>query len=371
MADEHAETGAHGSDGGISGGSSLAAAHDAARAAFLAGDMGDDDTAAEDAKKAPAARDADDDSDLDEDESEEVSADDEEDPDKDLDDEEDEDDEDETDKETARRIEQVQRTDKRLREERERQFAAREAELEQHVSSLKKEWEPRIAAAEKFERLAARANIDPVAVVKALGVGKDRYEYIGQVFYTLAKAEGGDDKAKIAAAQLMKQSEYDAEIADLKKWREQREQADKDREQQTAADREVDAFISKVMQAATDKMALAKALLKNDPDTAREELQIVAFRLAKAEGKLPDAKKVMIEFEKHQRAKLRKLGLDPKTMSPKAASAALAADSAAKAAPAKGDKKAAVKKPTVAAAAVGGDKPLSREDFVRLNGNYD
>ncbi|HSN26173.1 MAG TPA: hypothetical protein VLT45_07800 [Kofleriaceae bacterium] len=347
---------------------SRASMHADARAAFLAGDVGDDAGDDVDAKKAPADA-KDDDSDLDDadEDRDEVEADDEDDDkDKDLEDDEDDDEDDKKapDKETARRLETVQRTDKRLREERERQFAAREAEINGQVDSLRKEWEPRIAAPEKFERLAARANIDPVAVLQALGVTEDRYEHAAQVLYTLAKAKD-DPKARTAAAQLMKARELDEEISQLKKWREDREKAEKDREQQTAADREVDAFISNVTKAASDKTPLAKSLLKNDPDGAREELQIVAFRLAKETGRLPEAKAVMIALEKHQRAKLRKLGIDPKA---RGAAEALT-ESTAKTTTAKTGEKKTAKKATTTV--VDDDKPLTKEEYVRLSGKYD
>lgn len=323
-----------------------------ARAAFLSGDTD---------KVAPAEVDeeaAEDDSDLEDDEVVEAKADD------DADLEDDKEDEEPSDKETARRIEQVRRADKHARESREREFAARESELNGRVETLKKEWGPRIEAAEKFERLAARASIDPVAVLQALGVGDDRYEYAAQVLYTLAKAKGGDEKAKSAAAQLMKSRELDEEITQLKKWREDRERAEQEREQKTAADREVDAFISSVTKAATDKTPLAKTLLKNDPDAARDELQIVAYKLAKESGRLPDAKAVMIAFEKEQRAKLRKLGIDPKA---RGAAAALT-ETTTETKPAVVVKKKAAPAP---AAKIDVETPLTREDFVRLSGKYD
>ena len=277
-----------------------------ARAAFLAGES-------EEAEK--PAEVADDDSDLEDDDESEAEVSDEEDPDADLED----DDEEgaEEDDDTKKRIDKVQRTEKRAREQLKAERTRMEADLEAKAREYKAgfdaelaQWKPRIETAEKFEKMASRANVDPVSVLKALGVSEDHYEHIGQVFYTLAQMKSDDPekakKARAAAAQLVKQGERDAEIADLKKRLESREQTESQREQQAAADREVDAFISSVTKAATDKTPLAKTFLKNDADAAREELQIVAFRLAKETGRLPDAKAVMIAFEKHQRAKDRK-----------------------------------------------------------------
>jgi hypothetical protein len=329
----------------------------------MAGETDDAAEKTEPKTEAKAEAEADDDSDLEAEEVAEKPAED----DSDLEEDEDDEEEKPADKDTAKRIDQVKRTDKQLREQRERDFAARESEINGHVEALRKEWEPKIAAAEKFERLASRASIDPVAVLQALGVGEDRYEHVGQVLYTLSRAKD-DPKMRTAAAQLMKARELDDEIAQLKQWREEREKADKEREQTTAADREVEAFITSVTKAASDKTPLAKSLLKNDPDGAREELQIVAFRLAKETGTLPDATKVMIAFEKHQRAKLRKLGIDPKSRGAVAALADAETTTETKAKP-----KAhavAVRKPAPKPEPAA-DEPFTREDFVRLAGNYD
>jgi hypothetical protein len=132
MAGEHSETQAHESNG-------VSNSHAAARAAFISGEIVDGED-----KKAPAAnKDADDDQDDDLDEDtdlDEVDADadgdadaDEEpneDEDLDADEDADKDDDKDVDAETAKRLSQVRRTDKRLRERREQDFAKREAELE-------------------------------------------------------------------------------------------------------------------------------------------------------------------------------------------------------------------------------------------------
>jgi hypothetical protein len=344
MAGEHIEAEAHGTNGTSNG----ASAHSASRAAFMNGGA---EPELEEAKDETAdAGDVDDDSDLDAAITSDDEASDDADPDADadLDEEDDEDDEKDADKDDEKKgIDKVRRTEKRMREQLKKERADAETEIQERARrvdhELEQKWGPRIEAAERFEKLAARASVDPVAVLQALGVKEDAYEHIAQVVYTLAKAKD-DPKARAAAAQLMKARERDAELEDVKKRLDEREKSDKERAEQAEADRQIDAFIGSVTKTVSDKMPLAKALMKNDPDGARSELQIVAFSLAKEKGKLPEAKDVAIAFEKHQRAKLRKLGIDPKSRGAAAAIVANAKnDSKAKPAPKAGDKKPAPK----------------------------
>lgn len=338
MAGEHTESETHteGTNGvSKSGANSFATA----RAAFLAGESGGEATTEDKAKPAkPVSREvADDDSDLDADddvdaEREVSNVDDDADLDADLDEDEDKSKPADEDDETKTGIDKVRHTEKRMREQLKKERSDAEVEIRQLAhraeQEIEQKWRPRIEAAEKFEKLAQRAAVDPVAALQALGVKEDDYEHISKVFFTLHKAKD-DPKARAVAAQLVKARERDAEIDDLKKWREDREKTEKEREEQAAADRRVDAYIGSVEKAVGDKTPLAKVLMKNDRDGALEELQSIALKLARENGgAFVEAKKVAIAFEKHQRAKLRKLGIDPKS---RGAAAAIVAD-------AKGDK---------------------------------
>lgn len=365
MAAEHTEADGH-SNGVSNGATSHGASAADARSAFLNGGA-----AAE--VEAPADEaDADDDSDLDEvdasgeDEADDVDAD----ADEDADLDEDEESAAGKDDDETKGIDKVRRTEKRMRDQIKKERADAESEVREQArqveQDLEQKWGKRIEAVERFEKLSARASVDPVAVLQALGVKEDAYEHIGQVLYTLAKAKD-DPKARAAAAHLMKSRELNAEVEDLKKWREEREKTDKERAEHAEADRKIDAFIGSVTKAVSDKMTLAKALMKNDPDVARSELQIVAFNLAKEKGKLPEAKDVAIAFEKAQRAKLRKLGIDPKSRG--AAAAIVANATAATTSKTKttktGDKKSSDKKLEAS------DSKSPRDAFIGLNGKYD
>lgn len=335
MDSEPADTETHASTNGVS--TSRAAQMSADRAAFLGMD-----TEAEKpkGKSAPAAAEVeDDDSDLDSD-GDEVDADEDaeksEDDDSDLDEDEgksEDEDEDEDDKnvdaDTAKRLAAVRKTDKRLREQREKQFEERENAVKAHeralsdkVAKLEAEWKPRIEAAEKFERAAARINVDPVGVLNALGFKPDRHEYLASTLYTLAKGKD-DPKAQAAVAQLMRERERDDDIEDMKKWREEQKLADKQRQEEAAAAAHGQKLMASIVKTASDKTPLARTYLKSDPEGAQGDIARIASKLIDETGKMPEPKAVMIAFEKERRSLLRKMGIDPKKLSPSAANAAI------------------------------------------------
>lgn len=307
MADEHTETEAHGTNG--------VSASDA-RAAFLAGE----DVA--DEPKAEKAEVEDDDSDLeDEDAEETVASDEDSDPDADLDEEDDEKEE-KPDADTAKRLSQVYRTDKHVREQREKDFAARDRQFAQERDAFVAEWKPKVEAAEKFERAVERINVDPIGVLTALKLKPEAYEHTAQVLYTLAKAKD-DPKAQAAVAKLIKDRELEDKLDSVTKKLEEQEKTAKERAAEAAADAQWNEFFTKVEKHVGDKTPLAKALLKSNPTKARERITIATEKFVRANNRLPSEREIAIAVEKDRRQALRDMGIDPKTISASAANAAI------------------------------------------------
>jgi hypothetical protein len=378
MADEGTETATESTNGVSRSSESLADA----RSAFLAMTGGEEPAESKSEAKPPARDVADDDSDLDEgDDADEVEASASEDDDSDLDADEDEEkdeeekpDDEKADPDTSKRLAAVQRTEKRMREQLRKDRAAMEAELEakakDYESRVRAEidkWAPRIEAAERFEKAAARVNSDPEGVLRALGLKPERYEHAAQVLYTLAKGKD-DPKAAAAAAQLMREREREDKLEGMEKRLAEREEQDKkareaseERERAAAADRELDTYFGKVAKATTEKTPLASAYIKANPTEARERMQVLAFRIAKEAGSntLPKERDIVIALEKDRRRVLRELGIDPKSRGAAQASAQ-ATDSKAKA---------GAKKPAKPAAKSDSAKPFTKEDFI--NGKFD
>lgn len=346
MAGEHIESGEH--DKAASNGVTSIADD---RAAFLTGNSGKDDS---DEEVKPSK---DDDADLDDDDDEEVEAVDADESDEDESDDPDKDLEDEDEKpakvepEVAKRLEQVRRTDKRLREQRESQFKERESQIDATI----KKWEPKLEAAEEFEKLKSRKH-DPIAILKAIGYSEDDFADVAREAWAHSPDGAKDPKVKEAIHKTRKEREMADELANIKKSLAEREKTEKEREQQAVREREVEAFIGKVSKAATEKTPLAAKFLAAEPETARIELEVIAGRLAQQLGQMPDPKKVMIEFEKSQRRMLRRYGIDPATVKAATPKPELATTA----------KKTAAKKPAAPRADdTDDDKPLTKADFVR------
>lgn len=375
MAGEHTESEAHG-EGSSNGVSKGAGGTADIRAAFLAGELGNDGAEPSGPGKAekPTKAEPDDeddkaDGDLDEDDSaDEVEGDaevgdEEDDVDSDLDDEDEDEDKDEEkgDAETQKRISQVRRADKRLREQRDKDFAARERAINEKVVAIEAEWKPRVEAAERFERAAARINVDIVPVLQSLGLKPERFEHAAQVLYTLSKGKD-DPKAQTAVAQLVKERERDDEIERLRKKDEDRDNREKQREQEAIADRQLDSYFGKVTKAASDKTPLARAYIKANPTESRERMQVIAFRIAKESGsdRLPAERAVIVALERDRRRVLREVGIDPKSHGAAAASAS--ATDPKTTTSKKNDKKKADEKPAVK---TDGKKLDPRDEFLR------
>jgi hypothetical protein len=274
-----------------------------------------------------------------------------EDPDADLDEEVDKG---KPDPEVAKRLAQVQRTDKRLREQREAHFAARERELVAREEQLK----PHVSELERFEKLKSRGFVGMIdALAAELNASEDEIDLAARRFYAMSKAGKADPKLKAAVDALEKERLRDKELESIKKKLEEQE-TEKQRAAQADEERRfVDSYLGKVAKAATDKTPIAKKLLAADPQGANIELGHVAQQLGQQLGRLPEPHEVVIAFEKQQRRLLRRFGIDPKTLAPSASTTTTT--TAAKPTPKPGEKKPAP------APKIEEKKPLTKDDFIR------
>jgi hypothetical protein len=314
MPDEQTETETH-SEG--TNGVSMSAVD--ARAAFLAGD--DAEKPAVKAKAAASVEVEDDDSDLDDNEDTDVA--DEADEDADLDDEEVEaKDEEKPDADTAKRMAQVRRTDKHVREQREKDFAARDRQFAQERDAFVAEWKPKVEAAEKFDRAVERINVDPIGVLRALGLKPEAYEHTSQILYTLSKAKD-DPKAQAAVAKLIKDRELEDKLDSVTRKLEEQDKTAKQRDADAAASEKTQALVESFAKAASEKTPLVKSMLKSDAGAAKTDLARIAADLIDKTGEMPTPKQVAVAYEKERRGLLRKMGIDPKTVSASAGNAAI------------------------------------------------
>lgn len=360
-----------------------------ARAAFIAGDL-----KGEGGGRAAAAADAGDDKGKDDDEP----ADPDDEPDEDLDDDladkddvdddeeeveveakdkDDDDDEDpdadldadekpkKPDADTARRLEQVRKTDQRLRQQRDEYFASRERELEKRETELK----PRLEAADRFEKLKGRGLVGMIEALAAeLNAGEDEIDLAAKKFYAMSKEGKANPKWKAAVDAMEKERARDGEIKSLRKAQEDRDNADKQSKELAARRAHVDSYLSTVTKALpkSANTPLAQKFFATDRAGALAELEDTAGDLSDKLKRLPTPKEALIAFEKKQRAVLRRFGVDPKTFKPTGATsattvAAAATTAATKPVPKPGDKTRAT--PGKETADVD-EPPLTKNDFI-------
>lgn len=209
-------------------------------------------------------------------------------------------------------LDQVRVAEKRMRAMLDRDKTAFEQE--------RQKWQAQVDKLTEFESLAKRAKYDPAAALRALGVSDDDFELAAHALYAESKAASSDPKQKAAAMARLKEREKEDKlsatekrIADLEaKLEQQRTEA---RVQAEAA-----AYIQQINTVAAQKHPLVAQYLKADPEDTGDKLVAEYNRLSQTLNRAPKPAEVVAAFDKRERARLAKLGIDPATIAkPKAA----------------------------------------------------
>lgn len=308
------------------------------REAFLAGeDLDDNDVSSSKSKsKARVVEDDEDDdresgvsSEIDDDDDEDdvdaVSDDDEDedldDDDEDLDDEEDEDDADDAatakskaklDPEDAKRVRLLEKQEKRMRADIARERDSFERERQAFVA----EWQPRVEQAEKLQKLLDGAK-NPYKVIELLstaGMSEDDLFETAQVLFAHSSKGKTDPKNREAIAHRQTLREMREELAELRRRDADRAANEQKAAEQAAADRELDAYLTRVTKKTTDETPLMKRYLDKSPTKAREAIERATARLARKLGALPKPAAVLRAAEKERRRELRDMGVDVDTI---------------------------------------------------------
>lgn len=260
-------------------------------------------------KRAVADVEAEDD-DEDEADDEEEEAEDEEDPDADLDE---EDERPAKDPKVAKGLAALQRQEKRMREQIDRERESVRGELAQGRQQLEAAQAEIAKAKAKYEGLADRAKLDPFGVLEELGVDDD--EYIGKQAFARTKAKT-DPAFKEAAAKMKSERALRAEVDALKADKEQRAKTEEESRKTAAQKAELDRLIGGIAKEAkgVSKATLTNRLLKSDAGAAQSLFAHAHLELWKRDGVEPTPRKVVIAAEKMQREQLRKYGIDPRTL---------------------------------------------------------
>lgn len=279
-----------------------------------------------------------------------------EDPDADLEEAEDEDIDVEStqDAEKNKRLAQVQKTEKRMRDS----IAKERKDFETERDSFVAEWKPQLEAIQKFEKLKSRLTpYTAVELLTELGMTEDDFEQAAHAIFAHSKKGAADPKNREALARSKRERELADKLKAVESKLEEREKAEQAEKQTSAVRAEIDQYVGEVAKQVTalaGKLPLAAKHLATAPKSAKQALERIADRITIETGALPTAKAVAIAYEKERRQLLREHGIDPKLVTPadaKAAKPAIAAKPV--------DKKS---KPT------DDETPLTRDDFVRVRG---
>jgi hypothetical protein len=196
----------------------------------------------------------------------------------------------------------------RLAEKRSREVIARErqaltAEREQHKAEL--------AQLAEFRGHAKRIKYDPGAVLRTLGASEDDFEIIAQALYAESKAGAADPKRKEAATRLLREREKEDKLTATEKRLEDLEKRLEAQRQEEVASREAANYFEQMNTTATAKYPLVAHMLKADQEDAGQALVAAYERLMKKTGATPKPASVVAEYDRAERARLKRIGVDP------------------------------------------------------------
>ncbi len=196
------------------------------------------------------------------------------------------------DPELAKRLAQVRKHEKRVRE----QSDARDRAFERERESFVSEWKPKIEEYQKFEQLKSKRS-DVVGVLKSLGYTDEDFDWIAPVVHGLSKTGAADPKYRDYAKRLMSEREMKEESAAARREAAEVKEMLASRDAQADADRKIDAYRERILKSTSDTPKLKKQL-EMAPKATRTALDRHALKLAEKSGGLVDPKIVARSYEK-------------------------------------------------------------------------
>lgn len=209
--------------------------------------------------------------------------------------------------ETAKRLQQVQKQEKRAREA----LAAQRQEFEENKARWESQNRDKLSRVEKFEAMRERARVDLSSVMEELGIPVEDYEYHAELLYRRSPKGQKDPRHKAAAERTMRDREQADRIARLEKQIEDDKKERQAAEQRAANERAATEYLGKVEKAVGADAPLVKAMLTKNPARARRLLSQTTLELAQdLDGEVPSPAAVVKALEKARREELAELGID-------------------------------------------------------------
>ena len=195
------------------------------------------------------------------------------------------------DPELQKRLEALQRQEKRQKDSIDRHRAEVEAKLKQREAELERQWGPKLEAAQAYQEALERAAYDPAGLLMAAGVKKDDLEAAARAIYKTAK--GGTD-----AADEMRSRKAESKLEQLERELRAMKEQQAQREAQAEAEQQKASYISSIEKATGDETPIVSTMLERAPEKARTQLWATAERLYQQTGEPPDPSDVVRELEK-------------------------------------------------------------------------
>jgi hypothetical protein len=180
------------------------------------------------------------------------------------------------------------------------------------LDAIVKEYEPKIALAQKVDALKGRGLRGFIEAAELFGLGSDDDEAIARAFYVRSKAGQKDPRARAEADRMMRERESSGELAKLREEHEalKKKLEGKDDESKRAAQRE--SYVDHLVKVAgkLEDAPLVQKMLAKSPKKTREKLFSVAAEIGERTGQPPKAAKVIRVLEKRRRRELAELDVD-------------------------------------------------------------
>jgi hypothetical protein len=212
-------------------------------------------------------------------------------------------DEDGEDPVAVKRIARIQQEERRAKQA----IAAERTQLLEERQAL----ETLRGEVEEFKALRAKARFDPLSTLLKLGLGDEDLEPAARLLYAASPEGRKDPKLREQAAQMQRVRGHGTDLEQATKKIEELQKRIDEREIREQQQQQIEQYAQRVTGAVNGKTPIVSALLKNQPDMARQRLIATAQALVERTGEVPEPGDVVAELERERRAELTAMGITP------------------------------------------------------------
>jgi hypothetical protein len=206
--------------------------------------------------------------------------------------------EDKPDPEIQKRLDVIQKAEKRSKDALEEHRAKLEAEHNRKVAEFERRHAEMTPKLDAYEKAMARVHVDPAGLLESLGFDMQAHgAYLSKLAWGKSKEGSQDPRYRAEAERAMRERELGSESQQaLKELREFKAQIEAEKKAE-ATKREAEAYLNRTLAAVGDATPLAKRLLTRNEGRAVQRLADAAARLYDKTGEHPDPDDIVKELE--------------------------------------------------------------------------